>query len=252
VYVLREVSERFIAGVVAGAQQLRIGDPMQWDTEIGPMVSQEQFEQVRELVDDAVAAGASLRCGGPAESPPGLESGYFYAPTVLTDVTHEMRIMREEIFGPVVPIVVVDSEDEAVALANDCDFGLGASVWTSDRSKGERIAREIEAGMVWINDHMFSHGACQCSWGGVKESGLGRTHSKFGLYECVNIKLRVWEPSAVRDAWWHPYDETLGKALRQTASILYGRPSIRAGALRAGAGPLLKVGARLARDAIKR
>ncbi len=76
--------------------------------------------------------------------------------------------------------------------------------------------------MVWINDHMFSHGACQCAWGGVKDSGLGRTHSKFGLYECVNVKLRVWEGSAVRDPWWHPYDETLGKALRQTAKILYG------------------------------
>jgi succinate-semialdehyde dehydrogenase/glutarate-semialdehyde dehydrogenase len=252
VYVMREVSERFIAGVVAGAQRLRVGDPMQWDTEIGPMVSREQFELVRELVDDAVASGATLRCGGPAESPSGLEEGAFYAPTVLTDVTHEMRIMREEIFGPVLPIIVVDSEDEAVALANDSQFGLGASVWTLDRGKGERIARELESGMVWINDHMFSHGACQCSWGGVKESGLGRTHSKFGLYECVNIKLRVWEPSTIRDPWWHPYDETLGKALRQTASILYGRPSIRAAALRDGAAPLLKVGARLARDAIRR
>jgi len=171
---------------------------------------------------------------------------------VLTGVTHEMRIMREEIFGPVLPIVVVDSEDEAVALANDSDFGLGASVWTSDRAKGERVAGELECGMVWINDHMFSHGACQCSWGGVKNSGLGRTHSKFGLYECVNIKLRVWEPSTVRNAWWHPYDETLAKALRQSATILYGRPSIRAGAIRDGATPLLKLTARLARDAIKR
>jgi succinate-semialdehyde dehydrogenase/glutarate-semialdehyde dehydrogenase len=166
---------------------------------------------------------------------------------VLTGVTHEMRIMREEIFGPVLPIVVVDSEDEAVAHANDSQFGLGASVWTSDRSKGERIAGELEAGMVWINDHMFSHGACQCSWGGVKESGLGRTHSKFGLYECVNVKLRVWEPSRLRNPWWHPYDETLGRAMRQAAVALYGRPSIRAGALRAGAGPLLRVGARLVR-----
>jgi succinate-semialdehyde dehydrogenase/glutarate-semialdehyde dehydrogenase len=252
VYVLREVSERFIAGVVAGARALRVGDPMSWDTEIGPMVSREQFELVRELVDDAVAGGADLRCGGPAPEIVGFEPAAFYAPTVLTGVTHDMRIMREEIFGPVLPIIVVDSEDEAVALANDSRFGLGASVWTSDRSKGERVARELEAGMVWINDHMFSHGACQCSWGGVKDSGLGRTHSKFGLYESVNVKLRVWEPSAIRDPWWHPYDETLGKALRQTASILYGRPSIRAGALKHGAVPLLKVGARLARDAIKR
>jgi succinate-semialdehyde dehydrogenase/glutarate-semialdehyde dehydrogenase len=253
VYVLREVAERFIAGVVAGAQKLRVGDPMSWDTEIGPMVSPEQYRTVDELVQDAINAGATVRCGGGAAPPPaGSENGAFYAPTVLTDVTHDMRIMREEIFGPVLPIVSVDSEDEAVALANDSQFGLGASVWTADRSKGERIARELQAGMVWINDHMFSHGACQCSWGGVKESGLGRTHSKFGLYECVNVKLRVWEPSAVRNAWWHPYDETLGKALRQSATILYGRPSIRARALKEGIGPLLKVGARLARDAVRR
>jgi succinate-semialdehyde dehydrogenase/glutarate-semialdehyde dehydrogenase len=251
VYVMREVSERFISEVVEGAGRLRVGDPLSWDTEIGPMVSEEQFSSVRSLVDEAVADGAALRCGGPV-SVDGFEQASFYAPMVLTGVTHEMRIMRDEIFGPVLPIVIVDSEDEAVALANDCSFGLGASVWTSDRSKGERFAREIDAGMVWINDHMFSHGACQCSWGGVKDSGLGRTHSKFGLYECVNVKLRVWEPSAIRDPWWHPYDETLGRALRQTATILYGRPSIRAGALKAGAVPLLKLGMRLARDAVRR
>jgi succinate-semialdehyde dehydrogenase/glutarate-semialdehyde dehydrogenase len=252
VYVMREVAERFIAGVVAGAERLRVGDPMSWDTEIGPMVSREQYELVAELVDDAVASGATSRCGGPVQSPSGLEAGSFYGPTVLTGVTHQMRIMREEIFGPVLPIIVVDSEDEAVAMANDSDFGLGASVWTADRAKGERFARELDAGMVWINDHMFSHGACQCSWGGVKQSGLGRTHSKFGLYECVNVKLRVWEPSRLRDPWWHPYDETLGRALRQAGTVLYGRPSIRAGALRAGMRPMLKVGARLARDAVKR
>jgi acyl-CoA reductase-like NAD-dependent aldehyde dehydrogenase len=252
VYVIREVAERFIEGVVAGARLLSVGDPLEWETEIGPMVSREQFDLVSELVEDAVASGARIRCGGPMESPRGFEHGAFYAPTVLTDVTHEMRIMGEEIFGPVLPIVVVDSEDEAVRLANDSEFGLGASVWTSDRAKGERFARELEAGMVWINDHMFSHGACQCSWGGIKQSGLGRTHSKFGLYECVNVKLRVWEPSRLRDPWWHPYDETLGRALQHAATVLYGRPSIRAGALRAGMGPLLKMGARLARDAVRR
>jgi acyl-CoA reductase-like NAD-dependent aldehyde dehydrogenase len=251
IYVLREVAERFIAGVVAGAKGLRVGDPTRWETEVGPMASREQFDLVRELVDDAVAAGATLHCGGPAAVPEFPEASFF-APTVLTGVTHEMRIMREEIFGPVLPILVVDSEDEAVVLANDSKFGLGASVWTCDRSKGERFARELEAGMVWINDHMFTHGASQCPWGGVKESGLGRTHSKFGLYECVNVKLQVWEPSRIRDAWWHPYDETLGTALRHATTVLYGRPSIRAGALRAGAGPLLRLGARMARDAIRR
>ncbi len=252
VYVMREVAERFIEGVVAGAQRLRVGDPMSWDTEIGPMVSREQFETVRELVDDAVASGAELRCGGPVPAPAEVEHGAFYAPAVLTGVTHEMRIMREEIFGPVLPVIVVESEDQAVALANDSDFGLGASVWTSDRGRGERVARELESGMVWINDHMYSHGACQCSWGGVKQSGVGRTHSKFGLYECVNIKLRAWEPGLVRDPWWHPYDETLGRALTSTATILYGRPSIRARAVREGVAPLARLGLRLARGAVRR
>jgi succinate-semialdehyde dehydrogenase/glutarate-semialdehyde dehydrogenase len=251
VYVMRELADKFITGVIERAAELKVGDPLGWDTAIGPMVSREQFDLVKELVDDAVASGAQFRCGGPADVP-GFEHGDFFAPTVLTGVTHKMRIMREEIFGPVLPIVVVESEDEAVALANDSQFGLGASVWTADRSKGERIARELESGMVWINDHMFSHGACQCSWGGVKESGLGRTHSKFGLYECVNVKLRVWEPSTLRNPWWHPYDETLGHALRQTATILYGRPSIRARAIKEGLAPLMAVGARLARDALRR
>jgi succinate-semialdehyde dehydrogenase/glutarate-semialdehyde dehydrogenase len=158
-----------------------------------------------------------------------------------------MRIMNEEIFGPVLPIVVVDDEEEAVRLANDSEFGLGASVWTKDRQKGERIAKRIESGMVWINDHSFTHAALQCSWGGVKDSGLGRSHSKFGFYECVNIKLVTWEPGLTRNFFWHPYDETLGKALRSTARILYGRNGQRLKALQEGAIPLTKLGGRLIR-----
>ena len=238
-YVMRDVADRFIDGVVRETSRLRVGDPLGWTTEVGPMVSTEQFDLVMELVNDAVAAGATLRCGGPVEMD-GLP-GSFIAPIVLTDVTHDMRIMREEIFGPVLPIVTVDSEDEAIRLANDSQFGLGASVWTLDRDKGERIARLIQSGMVWINDHSYSHGACQCSWGGVKESGLGRSHSKFGFYECVSIKLVAWEPSRMRDAWWHPYDEVLGKAIRSSARILYGRDGQRAEGLREGTLPLLRV-----------
>ncbi len=238
-YVVADVADRFIDGVVREASRLRVGDPLDWKTEIGPMVSKEQFDLVMDLVDDAVKSGATVRCGGPTE-PDGL-SGHFIAPIVLTDVTHDMRIMREEIFGPVLPIVTVAGEEEAIALANDSQFGLGASVWTRDRDKGELIARQIQSGMVWINDHSYSHGACQCSWGGVKESGLGRSHSKFGFYECVNIKLVSWEPSRMRDAWWHPYDDVLGKAIRSSARIIYGRDSQRADGLREGALPLLRV-----------
>ena len=251
VYVLRDVAERFTEGVTQGAEALTMGDPMGWTTEIGPMVSHEQFGIVRELVEDAVANGAVMRCGGPVELP-GYEGRDFYAPTVLTGVTHEMRIMREEIFGPVVPIVTVESEEEAIALANDSDFGLGASVWTRDRGRGERIASRIQSGMVWVNDHMYSHGACSCSWGGVKESGLGRSHSKFGFYECVNVKLVTWEPSRARDFWWHPYDESLGKALRAAAQLLYGRDADKAAALRRGARPLLNLARKSLRDVLKR
>jgi acyl-CoA reductase-like NAD-dependent aldehyde dehydrogenase len=243
VYVVRDVADRFIEGVVNGARELRVGDPLGWDTEIGPMVSDEQFELVRELVDDAVANGATMHCGGPTEVP-GF-TGRFYAPTVLTGVTHDMRIMREEIFGPVIPIVTVRDEEEAIALANDSEFGLGASVWSLDRGKADRIGRRLQAGMVWLNDHMYSHGACQCAWGGVKHSGIGRAHSKFGFYECVNIKQMVWEPSRTRNFWWHPYDASLGKAMDASAKLLYGRDADKWGALRRGAVPLAKLGAKV-------
>jgi succinate-semialdehyde dehydrogenase/glutarate-semialdehyde dehydrogenase len=251
VYVEREVAGRFVDGVVNGARGLSLGDPMSWDTEVGPMVSTDQLATVRELVDDAVAAGAELRCGGPRELPE-LPAGAFYAPAVLTGVTHEMRIMREEIFGPVVPITVVDSLDEAIELANDSAFGLGASVWTRNRAKSERVARRIESGMVWANDHMYSHGALSCSWGGVKDSGLGRSHSKFGLYECVNVKLLAWEPSRTRDFWWHPYDESLGRGLHAAAQLLYGRDSDKPAALRNGIRPLMALARKSLRGSLRR
>ena len=244
-YVVRDVADRFIDGVVSRAGSLTVGDPMEWETEIGPMVSEDQFSVVSDLVDDALSGGAERVAGGPREVP-GF-SGSFIAPTVLAGVEDEMRIMKEEIFGPVVPIIVVESEEEALRRANDSNFGLGASIWTKDRAKGERMAKRVESGMVWINDHSYTHAACQCSWGGVKESGLGRSHSKFGFYECVDVKLVAWEPGITRDFWWQPYDRTLGEAVRASARLLYGRNGERLKALREGGLPLLRVGARTLR-----
>ena len=152
--------------------------------------------------------------------------------------------MREEIFGPVLPIVVVDSEQEAIDLANDSEFGLGASVWTKDRQRGARIARRIESGMVWVNDHSFSHGACQCAWGGVKDSGLGRSHSKFGFYECVNIKMNAWEPGLdprLLVAPLRPDPRRGGQSLGEDP-LRQGRGPRQSAAR--GCGPLLKVGRR--------
>jgi acyl-CoA reductase-like NAD-dependent aldehyde dehydrogenase len=244
-YVVKEVADRFIDGVVRRASELAVGDPMEWETEVGPMASTDQHDVVQELVDDALANGAQRVTGGPREVS-GF-TGKFIAPTVLAGVRDEMRIMREEIFGPVVPITVVDSEEEALRRANDSNFGLGASVWTKDRAKGERMAKRIESGMVWINDHSYTHGACQCSWGGVKDSGLGRSHSKFGFYECVDVKLVAWEPGRTRDFWWQPYDRTLGDAIRASVRLLYGRDGQRVRALREGGIPLLRVTARTLR-----
>jgi len=239
VYVHRDVSDAFLEGVVRETERLTVGDPRGWTTEIGPMVSDDQAKIVNELVDDAVENGATKLTGGPTKVD-GMK-GSFIAPVVLTGVTHEMRIMKEEIFGPVLPIITVDSEEQAIELANDSEFGLGASVWTKDRAKGERMAHQIESGMVWTNDHSFSHGACQCAWGGVKDSGLGRSHSKFGFYECVNIKQLAWEPGFARDMWWQPYDRKLGDAIRYSAQLLYSRNGNRLKALREGFRPLVEV-----------
>ena len=240
VYVMHDVAPKFIDGVVERAKSMKLGDPTEWSTEISAMTDPNQFKIVFELVEDAVAHGATLLCGGPIDQqdlPAGLE-GNFYAPTVLTGVNHSMRIMKEEIFGPVVPIVTVDSEDEAVKLANDSEFGLGASVWTADSDKGQAIAGQLDCGNVWVNDHMYSAGMCQCSWGGVKDSGLGRSHSKFGFYEAVEPKVVAATNSREASMWFHPYGESVGPAIRSTIDMLYGKGKQRFGSLKDG-GPAL-------------
>ena len=242
VYVLRDVADEFLTGVVEAASALRVGDPLRDDVDVGPLASGERFEHVRELVDEAVAGGATLHCGGPADVE-GL-TGRFFAPAVLTGVRPEMRIMREEALGPVVAVVEVRDEEEAIALANASEFGLGASVWTADRARGRAIARRLEAGTVWINDHLYSHGAMQAPWGGVKRSGLGRTHSKFGFYECVNLKHVAWEPSLLRSFWWFPYQESLATAVHAAAQLLYGRDADKRGALARGAVPFVEIARR--------
>ena len=133
----------------------------------------------------------------------------------------------------------MDSQEEAIGLANDSEFGLGASVWTMNRAEGERIARRLEAGMVWVNDHMYSHGACPCAWGGVKDSGLGRSHSKFGFYECVNMKLRGLGAVAHARLLVAPLRRVARpRACTPPRKLLYGRDADKPQALRDGLGPL--------------
>ena len=133
--------------------------------------------------------------------------------------------------------MTVDTEEEAIAAANDSQFGLGASVWTKDREKGKRIARRIQSGMVWINDHMYSHGAMQTPWGGVKESGLGRAHSEFGFHECVNIKLIAYDPGLPGSSGGTRTTSRSARRMNSAASLLWGRDSDKLDALKRGAKP---------------
>src|SRR5271154_5546161 len=163
-YVVRESYERFLSGRGRGARAPTGGDPAAPRTQVGPLASARRAEHVTALVEEALAAGARLHCGGPA-SPPGCEAGSFYAPTVITGATQEMRLLREPIDGPVLAVMQVDTIDQAIALANAGDYGLGASVWTADRYQGTRIARELHAGMVWLNDPLPGPTVSRGPWG---------------------------------------------------------------------------------------
>lgn len=253
VYVMHDIAPAFIDEVVKRASSMKIGDPREWDTEITAMTDPNQFKIVNELVDDAIVHGARMLCGGPIDEkdlPAGLK-GNFYAPTVLTGVNHSMRIMKEEIFGPVIPIITVDSEEEAVKLANESAFGLGASVWTADKAKADAIARRIESGNVWINDHMYSAGMCQCSWGGQKDSGIGRSHSKFGFYENVEIQVIAATPAREASMWVYPYGQTVGPAIRTTLDVVYGKGKSRLSSIVEGAPALGKMTGRIAKNLTK-
>ncbi len=243
--VLREVADRFLAGVVAGAGALRLGDPRVEGTEVGPLVARGRRERVREQLDDATAGGAVLHCGGPAELA-GLP-GPFVAPAVLTGVSAGMRISREEVPGPVLSVTVVDSEDEAIAAANDTPSGLGASVWTADRYKGARVARELRVGMVWMNDHLVQRSAPQVPWGGVGGSGIGRARGAIALRTCAEPKVVTWDPARGRPYWWHPYDGVLSRAARSLVLLRSARDEDRERALRGGGVALARVAVRTLR-----
>ena len=243
IYVAREVSERFLSELTREAGAMVVGDPANPRTQVGPLLSARRAEHVNSLVEAAVAQGATLRCGGPVR-PAGCEAGSFYAPAVLTGVTHEMRIMREPVDGPVLAVMTVDSVAEAIALANDSEYGLGASVWSSDRYQAMRIARELEAGMVWLNDHLPGPTVSRGPWGAAAGGGLGRTLGRAGLRACAQEKLISWDPPGLRGLWWGPYDEVVGRAAAAVARMRSGRESDRERAWRDGAVPLARMGAR--------
>jgi len=138
----------------------------------------------------------------------------FYQPTVLADVTHEMNVMREETFGPVLPVMAFDSDEEAVRLANDSQYGLAASVWTRDDARGERLARRIQAGTVMVNDAVSCFGVAEAPHGGVKSSGVGRTHGRFGLEEMVRLKYVDFDRMpGMKKVWWYGYGANFARQM---------------------------------------
>lgn len=204
-YVVADVHDRFLRGVVEHARRLRVGDPLDPATEVGPLTSVERAERVRTLIAEAVAGGAVLHCGGGGD-------GAFVAPAVLTDVPADSPLVAAEVPGPVLVVSAVADVDEAIGRANFGEFGLGASVWTDDRAQGARIARALHAGMVWLNDHQVSAMAPQLPWGGVKDSGLGVARGERALLECVTSKVVTWDPPAGQPLWWFPYDDVVVRA----------------------------------------
>jgi succinate-semialdehyde dehydrogenase/glutarate-semialdehyde dehydrogenase len=202
-YVQRSIYDRFVSACVEKARHLRVGNGMNANTDVGPMISERQLQTVEQHVDDARSRGARVLTGGARLASLGPN---FYAPTVLADVTHEMRVMREETFGPVLPIMTFDSHAEAVRLANDSEYGLAASVWTRHRVCGERIARQLSAGTVMVNDAVSCFGISEAPHGGRKSSGIGRTHGKFGLEEMVRVKYLDSDLlPGTKKPWWYGY-----------------------------------------------
>lgn len=214
-YVHESIAPQFIEQVVEQVRALKQNSGTNEGTDIGPMSSERQLQIVEEHVNDAIAQGARALTGG--RRPDDLK-GLFYEPTVLADVTHQMAVMREETFGPVLPVMTFKSEAEAVRLANDSVFGLTASVWTKDIKRGRRLAEQIEAGTVTVNEVLYTHGIAQAPWGGMKESGIGRTHGKLGLLELVTPQhIHVNRVTGLRDLWWFSYTPRANALFRSLA-----------------------------------
>ncbi len=180
--VVEKVANEFIEKFVQKTENLHVGDPLSETTDVGPLVNLSSLENIAELVKDALNEGAKALLGGDRRS----EKGYFYNPTILTNINQKMRIAHEETFGPVAPITVVKDEKEAVKLANDSEFGLGASIWTQDLHKAEKLSRLMEAGIVTVNNVVVSDP--RVPFGGIKNSGFGRELARYGMLEFVNIK----------------------------------------------------------------
>ena len=220
-YVQEGAAEQLTRLIVERTRELKQGGGDSEDVSIGPMSSERQLKIVEEHVEDFRRAGAKIELGGKIaiQNPKSKIQNLFYEPTVITGATNDMRPMQEETFGPTLPIATFKTEEEAIRLANDSEFGLTASVWTRDYDKGRRVAEQIEAGSVCVNEVLYTHGIGQTPWGGFKNSGRGRTHGAEGLMELVQPQhIHVNRLAILPDAWWLPYSPEAVKTFRGFAT----------------------------------
>lgn len=214
-YVDQKIYDKFVAACVEKVSKLRIGE------DVGPLISDRQLQIVEEQVKDAVASGAKVVLGGSR-----MAGARTYAPTIVTNTDHSMRLLTEETFGPVMPVIPFVSDEEAVRLANDSQFGLAASIWTRDRARGEALARRINAGTVMINDVLSSFGIPEAPHGGFGASGIGRTHGRMGLEEMVRTKYIDSDLlPGIAKVWWFGYGEAFYAQMRGFVDFLFS-PSL--------------------------
>jgi acyl-CoA reductase-like NAD-dependent aldehyde dehydrogenase len=204
----KEFTERF----VSETRQLKLGNPAADGVDLGSMTNERQLQIVEDHIQDAIDHGAKVETGGHRVE---NSDGWFHEPTVMTNVDHSMELMRDETFGPVLPIMTFKTDDEAIRLANDSVYGLTAAVFTSNIARGRRVAERIEAGTVMINEVVYTHAIAQTPWGGVKQSGYGRTHGTLGLLEMVtpqhiHVNRLPWVP----DVWWFRYTSRAANLFR--------------------------------------
>lgn len=227
IYVHESVYEPFLAHLKEKVEALRVGYDTDFNTDLGVMTTCRQAETVRQHIADALEKGAVIHAR--SQDPEGEGTENRMPALVLTQVNHGMRLMKEETFGPVLGVMKVKNMDEAIALANDSDFGLTGSVWSKNRKQAGKLARRIEAGAITINDHLISHGLAETPWGGSKMSGTGRTHGAIGFDEMTRPQVIVHDilPFARQNMWWHPHGKKVYDGLSGCIGFLYGRSVAR-------------------------
>ena len=224
-YVQRSIYEKFVTACAEKAKQLRVGNGMDESTDVGPMINERQLKIVESQVENALKQGARLICGGKRLAQLGPN---YYPPTVIADVTPDMLLMREETFGPVLPIAPFDTEDDAIRLANDSEFGLAASVWTGNRNRAQRVAANLHAGAVMLNDMVCSFGISEAPHGGMKASGIGRTHGRIGLEEMVRPKYVATDLlPRMKQIWWYGYGGKFPRQMNDFVDALFAPGLLR-------------------------